>query len=56
VSYRWQMIDENGAVLSTSPQMQGNLPPGGEPKTINGKSGWFYPYDHVKGGMFLTQE
>lgn len=55
-SYHWAMVDENGTIVSSGPSFQGNTPPGGEAKTIDGKSGWFYPYDHIKGGQLLVAD
>jgi hypothetical protein len=56
VGYRWAMVDENGNITSTGPRFTNNLPPGGEQKTINGKTGWYYPYDHIGGGMILLPD
>ena len=54
--YRWALVDEKDAILSIGPRFTGDLPPGGEPKTIAGKSGWFYPYDHLLGGQLLVPD
>lgn len=52
--YRWATVD--GETLTYGPRFTGTLPPGGEPKTVGGATGWYYPFDHVPGGMLLVPD
>jgi hypothetical protein len=52
-TYRWANVEGN-VLVSYGPPFTADFPPGGTPRTINGVAGYYYPYDHVDGGLLLV--
>lgn len=51
-AYRWGLVENGKLVLGSSFTL--DVPPGGEIKTVAGATGYFYPFDHLSGGMLLV--
>lgn len=53
--YRWASVDEKGEV-TLGARFTSPWPPGGQEATFGGVKGWYYPYDHLPGGLLAVPD